>query len=351
VTLSDPGPYAPPRAPSAPRGRVPAGRVALVVGAAVALAVLAAAVVWLVVRVGAPVLDGVFGTCRHTPAVAAAVERDLEERGYEVPLLTYDCIRDPAAQVVGDEVLVGVVPPGRFASADAVAVAVRDDLVGAGWVHAADDEEQRLVVSRDGYDLTVDVHSSDPALALLTARRGSVDAATPWDTREGSADERGLTQDEVRRYALIPDRTPTWAPERFGTWSTRYDFERTEFRGSTGEDGDGRFLRVRVLPAPDGADVCAAAVGACAVVGTASNGLVVQQILEPADRGERPKVSSYGVGSYVAQADGVLVVLGAGRTREPGDYAPQPRPDEVVDAAEVLRVLGSVDAGSVAAAR
>lgn len=353
VTSPRTGLYAPPRNPPPPRPRASRGVRALVVGGIVMVILVGALGATLLLMLGRSVVQSAFGTCEHTPAVAAVVEADLGERGYTVPSLEYDCFRDPAAQVTGDTAVLGVVPPGRFGSADEVVAAVSADLTGAGWSARPDDDEGRSVLGRDGYGLIVAVHSSRPALALLTLRRDAVGGETPWDGRDGSAQARELSEGDVRRYALLPDLTPTWAPTRFGDWSTRYRMDDTRYRGTTGEAEDRTYLTVDVVAAsPDDPTGTCAAPGVCSVVGTAGNGLVVQEVLDPPQGADRPGVASLGVGAYVAQVDDVLVVLRGEQSVERGEYrGPSPRTSEVLDVDEALAVFASVDVHAVAPAR
>ncbi len=296
----------------------------------------------LVLWAGGKALGGVFGTCEHTPAVVASVADDLERRGYRVVQVEYDCARGAAAEVLADRATLWVAPEGAAVSPDDLTASVVGDLTGAGWSSTPEPDRVR---SR-GYSTTAAVHSTSPPLAVLTVRRDDVDADTGWDRERGGRPATPAAAADVRRYALLPDLTPSWSPDGFAPWATRYTWD-TEYRATAQDDEAGVGLSLRVVAAgADGdGDPCADP-DICLPVGTTDDGVAVQEVV----RVPRPGATVRD-GRHVAVVGDAHVYLTTWRITRDHSDAPQPRLQDVLTREEILRVYGSVNTSAQAPAR
>jgi len=205
-----------PEAPGPARRRRTRTILFVTAGVAVAVGVLAAVVLGL--RSLGEALVG--GSCTTTTAVVAQTVPSVERR-FDLAELDYACSRD-LASVVSDQAYLSFTAPRRFASARALAAAVRAELVRAGWQPRAG--RRRLTLRRDGRTYTAIVTASSIAPPLAIVRLDNLDPRS----NEGASDvddplpEKHLSDRQRLRYVTVPAFVPSFVPPGYASWASPF---------------------------------------------------------------------------------------------------------------------------------
>lgn len=122
------------------------------------------------------------------------------------------CTGDPANLVTKDSVELSLTSDVSFTSSQEMITYITDGLVASGWVIT---ENQALShTDYSEYTITVDAHSYEPALAIitLTNTNPSADVGVP----ESDIDAEKLTDEQKLAYLPFSAFQPTYVPSAFG---------------------------------------------------------------------------------------------------------------------------------------